>query len=457
MARDNMIHQHEHGDAMSPKAAKEHADAFHKFESMGVDMDELLDEKDEHGDEYGSEEHLQDAMKSDAKEEEIAENYKNHIESDDPEHAKNRESAFRAGEPGKFTTFDKKGNPQKDLHHTKDKFGEASLKEHEHGEGPKAENFNTDTGEKHGTHTPHDPDEAKYKKAENKYEGGKSAFNSFSEKHHQLVGDLEEQRAKLDAVDDDDKHAEGKKNSINKKMDTIENAINSNKEKTDKAKKQMVSAKEELDNLPKPKEPAEDDTPKTGPPDPEVARRKMAEGYIWHEETRSWIMRDNMKGIQGMHGAKDATMIHGSSAHGAAEGGAAKPFALNEDGNSPSDNHFVVSQAGVHKVGAPSAKPPGASSHQHTTGASLGHALKDTKVGANGAVHMPGALGQGGALANSGLATAGNHITQQPESKGMVGSAMDAMKGGAMDALKNLFKEEEEYESALDKLLVKYK
>jgi len=454
MARDNMVHQHEHGDAMSAKATKEHTDAFHKFESMGVDMDELLDEKDEHGDEYGSEEHLQDAMKSDVKEEEIAENYKNHIESDDPEHAKNREKAFRAGEPGKFTTFDKKGNPNKDLHHTKDKYGQASLKEHDHGEGPSAEKFHTVTGEEHGTHTSHDKE---YVEAEKTYNKHKAHYNDLHKKGIKLIEDLEEQKKKLDEVDDDDTDAEGKKEKINNSISLIEEVKKDNLADRVKSDGERHKAKKALDDLPKPEEPSEDDVPKTGPPDPEVARRKMAEGYIWHEETRSWIMRENMKAIQGVHGAKDATMIHGSSAHGTAEGATPKPFAMNEDGATPSDNHFVVSQAGVHKVGAPSAKPQGSSSHQHTTGASLGHALKDTKVGANGAVHMPGALGEGGTLANSGLATAGNHITQQPESKGMMGSAVDAIKGGAMDALKNLMKEEVEEESALNQLLVKYK
>jgi len=198
-----------------------------------------------------------------------------------------------------------------------------------------------------------------------------------------------------------------------------------------------------------------------GPPDPEVARRKMAEGYIWHEETRSWILRESMKNMQSGHEAKDATMIHGGSVHGVNPGAIVgkpyKPFALNEDG-STSDNHFVVSHAGVHKVGAALDKPPGASSHQHTTEASLGHALKDTKVGANGAVHMPGALGAGGVLANSGLDTAANHITQQPESKGVIGSVMDSLKGGAMDKLKDIIGlDEVEDESALDRLLVKYK
>jgi len=492
MARDNMVHQHQYGDKMSAKATKEHTDAFHKFEAAGVDMDELLDEKDKHGDAYGSEEHLQAAMKEDAVKEDTAENYEKHIESKDGEHVKNREKAFRAGQPGKFTTFDKNGNPDKDLHHTKDKYGMSSLEEHEHGEGPTAEKFNTQTGEEHGTHTLHEEggkipgeDAKKYAEAEKSYKDKSSHSEDLHKKAYQLHEDLLLQQAKLDIVDDDSPDAEGKKSEINDKISQIEKDKETNLADKADAEEERHTAKKALDELPKPKEePSEDDVSKTGPPDPEVARRKMAEGYIWHEETRSWIMRENLKAIQGGHGAKDATMIHGGSFHGVKAGQMVKPFATNEDG-SASDSHFVVSHAGVHKVGAASATPPSASSHQHTTEASLGHALKDTKTGPNGATHLPQAFGAGGALASSGLATAGNQVTQQPQYKGAVGSAMDSIKGGAMDKLQEIlspsskgydpkkdstvimnayktpgaidFKKQEEEESALDKLLVKYK
>ena len=83
MARENMIHQHQHEDTMSAKAEQEHKDAFHKFENAGVDMDELMAEKDEHGENYGSEEHLQAAMKKDAKQEDEAAHYDKHIKSSD--------------------------------------------------------------------------------------------------------------------------------------------------------------------------------------------------------------------------------------------------------------------------------------------------------------------------------------------------------------------------------------
>ena len=54
-----------------------------------------------------------------------------------------------------------------------------------------------------------------------------------------------------------------------------------------------------------------DETPKTGPPNPEVAAKKMAEGYVWHEETRHWIKRETLNELQGGLGAHDASLVSG--------------------------------------------------------------------------------------------------------------------------------------------------
>ena len=415
MARENMVHQHQHGDMMSSKTEQDHKDAFHKFEDAGVDMDELMEEKDEHGDDYGSEEHLQAAMKQDAKEEEQAKNYKDHIESDHPEHHQNRIDAFNSSKSGKFTLFDdQSGKPLNDLHMTRDKHGDSSFDWHHPGEGP-------------------EPD----------HEGDTHTM------HHDLSAK--------------DKHAIEILKTDNKGTPAAIGAIKHLEEAGIPIKDVLGQA---------------DDTPKTGPPDPEVARRKMMEGYVWHEETRSWIMRENLKNMNGSHGANDATMIHGGSSHGMGLAKKAQPFALNEDG-SPSNDHFVVSHAGVHKVGTPSSgKPSGFSSHQHTREASLGHALKDTKVGANGAVHMPNALSTG-ALKNSGLGKS-NQIEQTPQPKSDFKSAKDELKntfkteaGTAMGKLKGLFggkgtgpqsgqalptqTQAHKKDSALEKLLVNYR
>ena len=361
MARENMIHQHQHEDNMSPKTQKDYEEAHNKFEAAGVDMDELIAEKDEHGDKYGSEEHLTSAMDKDAKQQDEADHYDKHISSDNYEHRKNRENSFRAGQPGKFTELDEEGNPSKDLHHKLDQYGESSLQEHEHGKGPEKEKVHSETGEELGEGTAHS-------------EGGK----------------------------------------------------------------------------------ADEDALGQGPPDPEVARRKMSEGYIWHEETRSWMLKENMKTLNGNHGPKGASMIHGGSSAGTKPGQMVKPFALNEDG-STSDNHFVVSHAGVHKVGTPSSKPGSFSSNQHTTEAALGHALKDTKTGPGGVTHLGNdALGLGGTLGNTGLGTASNHINSAPKPKGMTAAA-GANIGGAIDKLKDMLNLEDIEESAVDKLYVKYK
>ena len=76
----------------------------------------------------------------------------------------------------------------------------------------------------------------------------------------------------------------------------------------------------------------EDETPKTGPPDPAVAAKKMAEGYVWHEETRHWIKKDSLDELHGMNSGHDASLV--SASHGGD-----KPFGLNESG-AIGDGHY---------------------------------------------------------------------------------------------------------------------
>ena len=395
MARENMIHQHQHEDNMSPKTQKEYEEAFQKFEAAGVDMDELIDEKDKHGESYGSEEHLEASMKQDAKNDEFNKNYQDRISGGDYEQIQNRANSFRAGQPGKFTEFDEEGKPVKDLHTNVNKHGESSLSEHGHGEGPEAETKDA--------------------------QGNDLKSHNI---HHNLS-------------DDDKKAIDAVKNY--KEDSPIHQA----------AKKHLEDAGIDLKDV---DGPSEDDV-KSGPPDPEVARRKMAEGYVWHEETRHWILKDSLKDLQGGMGAHGAAMVHGNALMGKA-GQMVKPFAAKEDG-SAADSHFVAHQGGVHQVGTPNSKPGGASSHNHIQGAALGHALKDVQPGANGIAHLGNnALSPDGALGKVGLAQAGNHVPQFPQSK----SPLAAM-GGAMDKLKGMLslEEIEAEKTAVEKLYVKYK
>lgn len=398
MARENMIHQHQHEDNMSPKTQKEYEEAHQKFEAAGVDMDSLIAEKDEHGEDYGSEEHQQTALNQDAKNDQFQKNYQDRISSDDYEEINNRANAFRAGQPGKFTEFDDKGNPVKDLHHKVNQHGESSLESHDHGQGPEAET--------------------------------KDASGNDLKSHH----------IHHDLSDDDRKAVEDYKNSPEGSPEK------------EAAKQHLEDEGIDLKDV---DGPSEDDI-KSGPPDPEVARRKMAEGYVWHEETRHWILKDSLKELQGGMGAHGAAMVHGNALMGKA-GQMVQPFASKEDG-STADSHFVAHQGGVHQVGTPNTTPGGSSSHNHIAGAALGHALQGVQPGANGVAHLGNnALSPDGALGKVGLAQAGNHVKQFPTPKNPI-DAVGAQLGGAMDKLKGMLNLEEiEDESAVEKLYVKYK
>jgi len=80
-------------------------------------------------------------------------------------------------------------------------------------------------------------------------------------------------------------------------------------------------------------------------PDPEVAKKKLAEGYVFNEATRHWILRENLEGAQAGMGPHDAE-VHSSSSTN--EKG--QPFALKPDGT-PHEGNFMVSSAGVHEMG----------------------------------------------------------------------------------------------------------
>ena len=127
----------------------------------------------------------------------------------------------------------------------------------------------------------------------------------------------------------------------------------------------------------------EDDQPKTGPPDPEVAKQKMAEGYVWHEETRHWILKETLDDLHGQHGS--AQLGNTASIIDAGHGGGfdtqtgeqtSKPFAVGEDG-SASGSQFVLHGGGkLHQIGS-GETPKGAAHYSQITGNALKHHLGD--------------------------------------------------------------------------------
>ena len=96
-------------------------------------------------------------------------------------------------------------------------------------------------------------------------------------------------------------------------------------------------------------EPSGDDVPKTGPPDPEVAKKKQAEGYVWHEETRSWILKETLQELKGIHTGGASGLVGG--AYTGAAGLAPHPFAANEDGTASTQNYLHNSDGHLLGVG----------------------------------------------------------------------------------------------------------
>ena len=379
MMRDLMAHKKNLGEHMSPKDVKNHQDAMDAVAKHMKDhhWGELDDEEQKHGDDAYGENHMKEAEEQDAQDKAHGDDYKNHIESDDDEHFKNRQNAFSAGQPGKFTEFDDNGDPSTDHHLELDKYGKGKMKMHVAGKGPEAATKDAD---------------------------GRPLGNGV---------------AHVDGAEDDDDI-------------------------------------------------------KQGPPDPDVARKKKAEGYVWHEETRHWIKKESLKELQGGMGAHGAGVIHAGSIAGQKFGGPApKPFAVDEHGNA-SDNHFVVHQGGIHQVGSASDKPPQFSNHAHTRGAALGHALKDKLPGKNGFSHLgDDALQSGGALGKSGISGSAHHNeTPQTKPPGFKQSFIDAFKESSqkplvtgsgkqasfMDIVTGKAKmQKSSDETALEELLRKYK
>ncbi len=195
-------------------------------------------------------------------------------------------------------------------------------------------------------------------------------------------------------------------------------------------------------------------------PDPEVAKKKLAEGYVFNEATRHWILRENLEGAQGGMGAHDAE-VHSSSSTN--EKG--QPFALNPDGT-PHEGNFMVSSGGVHKLGDSHDATPSKSSGMtmgQTKSNALGHAFSNSSFGKNhqagsvtklkGALHPKGSASavfsgkSGGLLHGTGLEHAKNsgltsqsYKTAQTKKQASKAKSQAEVKSAAVDASKQIGK-----------------
>ena len=111
-----------------------------------------------------------------------------------------------------------------------------------------------------------------------------------------------------------------------------------------------------------------------GPPDPEVAKRKMAEGYVWNKETRHWILKETLDEMGGSHGGFDASIV--SAGHGGNEGGAGA-FALNEHGEASDKNFLFHGSGNLMAIGDGKHPTGGSISANNIVGNALHGALKD--------------------------------------------------------------------------------
>ena len=110
------------------------------------------------------------------------------------------------------------------------------------------------------------------------------------------------------------------------------------------------------------KAPTEDLDVQFGPPNPEIVPQMIGQGYVWHEETRHWIKKDNLDDQHETHKGSAATLINGNH-----EGHKQSPTFLNPsstpDNKIKSKGQFVLSNGHTHQLGV------------GTTGKALQHSL----------------------------------------------------------------------------------
>ena len=314
-------HLQNHQDDMTAENKKKVHDSLVNANAHGADFDKIKDDFDEMGDDFGSPEHLQQALKDhqDGVEKSILHE---EMVTGAGEHADSVDHAFENGHSNKYTSFNSQGEPDKSTYKQdgKDDKEFTAL-----AESPKTRH--DESGE--ALHDAH-------------------PLASMSPFEKEKFKDLKEAKAAGD-----------------------EGGV----EKAKKALEEVGFDTSKLDVH-------EDDQPKTGPPNPEVAKRKMADGYMWHEETRHWILKETLDDLHGQHGSAQlgntASIV--DAGHLGAQGGGA--FALDEHGNA-SGSQFVLHGGGkLHQIGS-GETPKGAAHYSQITGNSLKHHLGDTLDGHN--------------------------------------------------------------------------
>lgn len=321
-ALELIAHQKNHQDDMTAETKKKLHDSLVNAKAHGADFNKIKNDFDEMGDDFGSPEHLQQALKNHQDSVDKHNTHEAMITGAD-EHAESVSHAFEHGSSDKYQEFNSEGKPWKNRYKRGE--GKDDISVHAHDDQAKT---HTDDGQ--ALHEAH-------------------PLASMSPFEKEKFKDLKEAKAKGD-----------------------EEGVN-------KAKKALQDVGFDTSKL----DIHEDDQPKTGPPDPEVAKQKMAEGYVWHEETRHWILKETLDDLHGQHGS--AQLGNTASIIDAGHGGGfdtqtgeqtSKPFAVGEDG-SASGSQFVLHGGGkLHQIGS-GETPKGAAHYSQITGNALKHHLGD--------------------------------------------------------------------------------
>lgn len=110
------------------------------------------------------------------------------------------------------------------------------------------------------------------------------------------------------------------------------------------------------------KAPKEDVEVTTGPPNPEIIPQMFAQGYVWHEETRHWIKKDNLDDQHQNHKGSSATLMNGNH-EGVKQQTTFLHPSSTPDNKIKSKGQFLLANGHTHQLGV------------GTTGKALQHSL----------------------------------------------------------------------------------
>lgn len=334
-ARELIAHKQKHEDNMKASSKLKMKKMLMEAAKHGADFDQLESEMKEHGDNFGSPEHMKEAHEADLHEHDKHTNYKDLLTNKSEAHIEARQNSFHHGAYNKFTEFDEEtGKPN----------GETHVQYDDSGRAHKIDDVNNN------------------KRTFPQLDDDHKLDGESRDTHHKGTGEALGTHHMLQTLDPHQKMlADTYKEAVAKGDDDTAG------EMLDKLEEQGIDPKAVTG------EHHEDDAPKHGPPDPEVARQKMAEGYVWHEETRHWIKKESLDDLHGMHSGHDASLV--SASHGGD-----KPFALNEDGGASDKNFLLHGSGNLMGVGSTDPKPGknGFASHNDVVENSLAHALTES-------------------------------------------------------------------------------